>query len=81
MNTADVTSKANFPAMAQCVTCHVQKEISDSCYFCHAKSMNLEPATHGDKWVDAHSRAHRVAAEKLECQMCHGKNFHCAGCH
>jgi hypothetical protein len=81
INTSDVTSKANFPPMTQCVTCHVQTEISDSCYFCHAKSMNLEPASHGALWVDAHSRVRRAAAEKQACQMCHGRNFRCAGCH
>jgi hypothetical protein len=78
---SDVTSKANFPAMAQCLTCHVQTDTGDGCYFCHAKTMNLEPATHGSLWVDAHSRVRRTVAEKQSCQMCHGRNFHCAGCH
>jgi hypothetical protein len=81
INTSEVTSKANFPPMALCVTCHQQTEISDSCYFCHAKSMNLEPPGHGDGWVDAHSRVRRNVAEKQSCQMCHGRNFRCAGCH
>jgi hypothetical protein len=81
IDTAEVTSKANFPPMAQCVQCHNQVDIPDSCYFCHSKTMSLEPATHGNGWVDAHSRVRRVAAEKQSCQMCHGRNFHCAGCH
>jgi len=70
-----------FPPMALCVTCHNKVDIPDSCYFCHAKTMNLEPAGHGEGFVDAHSRVRRDAAAKQSCQMCHGKNFHCAGCH
>ncbi|HVO96711.1 MAG TPA: cytochrome c3 family protein [Bryobacteraceae bacterium] len=81
IDTADVTSNANFPAMAQCVMCHSQVDIPDSCYFCHAKTMNLEPASHDIHWVDAHSRTRRDAAQKASCQTCHGRNFHCAGCH
>jgi hypothetical protein len=81
IDTAAVTSKANFPAMRECVTCHNQVDIPYSCYFCHAKTMPLEPASHDTHWVDAHSRAHRDVAEKASCQTCHGRNFHCAGCH
>jgi hypothetical protein len=81
INTSEVTGKANLPPMAQCVTCHNQTDIPDSCYFCHAKTMNLEPAGHGEGFVDAHSRVHRDAVAKQSCQMCHGRNFHCAGCH
>jgi len=81
VNTSEETTKANFPPMAQCIACHNQIDIPDSCYFCHARTMKLEPVTHGDLWVDAHSRVRRNAAERQSCQTCHGRNFHCAGCH
>lgn len=81
IDTSEATSAANFPSMAQCVMCHNQVDIPDSCYFCHAKTMSLEPASHDQHWVDAHSRVHRDAAQKATCQTCHGRDFHCAGCH
>ena len=82
---SEVTSLANFPAMSQCIACHgpgnAPADIPDSCYFCHIKTMKLTPETHGQGWVDAHSRTHRDVAEKQSCQVCHGRNFRCAGCH
>jgi hypothetical protein len=81
METSEVTSKANFPAMAECLTCHTQVDIPDSCYRCHAKSMRLTPADHVTEFIDSHSRVKHPPEQKQACEVCHGKAFTCAGCH
>jgi len=78
---SDVTSKANFPAMAECMACHSKVDMPESCYFCHAKSMRLTPADHVADFIDSHSRKKHSAAERASCEVCHGPEFHCAGCH
>ncbi|MBZ5602145.1 MAG: cytochrome c3 family protein [Acidobacteriia bacterium] len=81
MDTAMVTSKENFPPMAQCISCHTQVDIPDSCYQCHAKTMKLTPSSHVADFIDSHSRVKHSAVEKQACEVCHGKTFTCAGCH
>jgi predicted CXXCH cytochrome family protein len=78
---SDVTSKANFPVMAECMGCHRTFDIPDSCWKCHAQTMRLLPADHVTDFLDSHSRVKHSAAEKQSCEVCHGNNFHCAGCH
>jgi Cytochrome c3 len=81
IETSDVTSKANFPAMAECLTCHTQVDIPDSCYTCHAKTMRLMPADHVTDFIDSHSRIKHSPDQKQACEVCHGPAFTCAGCH
>jgi predicted CXXCH cytochrome family protein len=81
IDTSTVTTIANFPKMALCVTCHDQSDNPFSCAQCHAKGMTLKPASHAVGFVDSHSRAKRVTEEKAACRVCHGSNFRCAGCH
>jgi predicted CXXCH cytochrome family protein len=81
METSDATSKANFPAMAQCLGCHSQVDIPDSCYKCHAKSMRLTSPDHVVDFIDSHSRVKHSPAQKQDCEVCHGRTFTCAGCH
>jgi hypothetical protein len=81
IDTSEVTSKANFPQMADCVTCHNQVDIPYSCQKCHDKAMSLMPATHVRGFLDSHSRGRMPVVEKQGCRVCHGEGFHCAGCH
>jgi hypothetical protein len=81
IESSDATSKANFPAMAECLTCHSQVDIPDSCYKCHAKSMRLTPADHLTDFIDTHSRVKHTPDQKQSCEVCHGHSFTCAGCH
>lgn len=78
---SDVTSIANFPRMADCVRCHPQGDMPNGCWKCHSQTMQLRPPTHVADFVDSHSRLRRSGAEKASCDVCHGQNFHCAGCH
>jgi hypothetical protein len=81
MDQSEVTSAANFPPMASCIVCHNQVDIPVSCAFCHAQTMKLLPANHVVDFIDTHSRVKHSAPEKQACEICHGRNFHCAGCH
>lgn len=81
METSDATSKANFPQMADCIVCHTNVDIRDSCWTCHAKTMRLTTADHVTDFLDSHSRVKHSAEQKQSCEVCHGHNFHCAGCH
>jgi Cytochrome c3 len=76
-----VTSKANFPVMADCMVCHAKFDMPESCWFCHSKSMQLRPSDHVEDFIDQHSRVKHTAAAKASCDVCHGPDFHCAGCH
>jgi hypothetical protein len=81
IDTSELTSIANFPRMADCVTCHEQGDMPNGCWKCHSKVMNLKPAFHVANFVDSHSRVKHSVEEKASCDVCHGKNFRCAGCH
>jgi Cytochrome c3 len=81
IDTSVVTSIANFPKMADCVTCHEQGDMPNGCWQCHSKTMQLKPALHVTGFIDSHSRVKRSVDDKASCRVCHGKNFRCAGCH
>ena len=42
MDTSVVTGKENFPSMADCTSCHTKSSPPESCYLCHATSMDLK---------------------------------------
>ncbi len=73
-----VSSRANFPVMADCIVCHNKIVMTDSCETCHTPGSKLRPATHTQTFIDSHNRATTV---REGCAVCHGKNFTCAGCH
>ena len=81
IESSEATSKANFPSMAECISCHAEVDIPDSCYFCHAKTMKLTPGDHVTEFIDTHSRVKHTSDQKQACEACHGSSFRCAGCH
>jgi hypothetical protein len=81
IETSEATSKANFPGMTECISCHTQVDIPDSCYKCHDKSMRLIPSDHATDFIDSHSRVKHSVDQKQACEVCHGRSFTCAGCH
>lgn len=73
-------SKANFPAMADCLTCHNKIDPPWSCEQCHADGKALKPATHTANFIDLHN--HKVnELGRATCAVCHGRKFSCLGCH
>ncbi len=81
IDTSEQTSKANFPPMSLCVTCHNQTDIPDGCWKCHDRAMRLMPETHIRGFLDSHARGRMTVEVKQGCSVCHGQGFHCAGCH
>jgi len=75
----DKVSKAHFPQMATCLTCHSKIDPPDSCKKCHTESTpNFRPASHPADFGDTHSA---TTLSKTGCATCHGKKFTCKGCH
>jgi predicted CXXCH cytochrome family protein len=75
---SDAVSKANMPQMADCLVCHNQIDNPFSCEQCHNKTANLKPASHIPEFHDTHSKP---SVDKASCAVCHGRDFHCLGCH
>jgi hypothetical protein len=73
-------SAANLPRMADCLFCHNKIENPFSCEQCHEKGSNLKPANHVEGFMSAHSSG-TLKLDKSSCAVCHGKEFHCLGCH
>jgi hypothetical protein len=80
LQTAAVTSKANFPHMADCLVCHSQIEVPYSCEKCHAANVALKPVNHSADFLDAHTTG-KLSLDKTSCAVCHGRSFTCQGCH
>ena len=77
---SDAVTKANFPAMADCLVCHNQIDVPFSCTKCHVETQPLRPATHTPDFLDVHSSG-RMKLDKTTCAVCHGRRFTCQGCH
>lgn len=75
---SDKVTKAAFPRMEDCLVCHTKIDPPDSCAQCHVPGPQLKPASHTSNWGDLHTHA---KIEKQSCWVCHGKKFHCQGCH
>ncbi len=72
------------PRMADCLVCHSQIDPPDSCATCHAASFTLKPVNHTDDFLDSHTSDFTNAKptlDKTTCAVCHGRKFHCLGCH
>jgi hypothetical protein len=68
------------PQMADCLVCHSQIDPPYSCEFCHAKDAKLTPASHTPDFLDTHTNG-TLGFDKTTCAVCHGRKFHCLGCH
>ena len=77
---SDAVSHAALPNMADCLVCHSKIDPPDSCSKCHAKSMELKPASHVEGFFSEHSSG-KLNLDKTSCAVCHGKRFTCLGCH
>jgi predicted CXXCH cytochrome family protein len=75
---SETVSKANFPAMADCLVCHNRIDPPDSCVQCHLPGPELKPASHTVEFIEAHSTR---KIDKTGCAVCHGRDFTCQGCH
>jgi hypothetical protein len=73
-------SAANMPRMADCLVCHNQIDNPFSCEKCHSKTDNLKPSSHVEGFMSAHSSG-TLNLNKTTCTVCHGREFHCLGCH
>lgn len=77
---SDRADRNALPQMADCLVCHSQIDPPYSCEFCHGKDAKLKPATHTADFLDSHNSG-KVAMDKTTCAVCHGRHFHCLGCH
>jgi hypothetical protein len=76
----ELDSGANMPQMADCLVCHNQIDLPDSCAFCHPKEAQLKPASHGNGFLDTHTNKNS-GLDLQSCAVCHGRKFTCLGCH
>jgi hypothetical protein len=77
---SDAVSQANMPKMADCLVCHNQIDLPDSCEFCHPKGAQLKPVSHVLGFLDTHSNK-KSGLDMQSCAVCHGRKFTCLGCH
>ena len=77
---SDAVSRANMPQMADCLVCHNQIDLPDSCGFCHPKGAQLKPANHVPDFLDTHTNK-KSGLDMQSCAVCHGRKFTCLGCH
>jgi predicted CXXCH cytochrome family protein len=77
---SDQVTRANLPQMPDCLVCHTVIEAPFSCWDCHAQDASLKPASHGEHFMDTHSSG-KLQLDKTTCAVCHGRTFHCMGCH
>jgi hypothetical protein len=80
LEASDAVSRANMPQMADCLVCHNQIDLPDSCEFCHPKGAQLKPANHVAGFLDSHTNK-KSGLDLLTCAVCHGRKFTCLGCH
>lgn len=79
LEVSDAVTKAALPQMADCLVCHNKIDPPFSCDTCHAKGVDLRPASHlVEGFIDRHSS---TAMNKSDCAVCHGRRFTCMGCH
>jgi hypothetical protein len=80
LEVSDRPDRSALPQMADCLVCHNQIDPPYSCEFCHAKGAKLAPASHTPDFLDTHTSG-KLALDKTTCAVCHGRKFHCLGCH
>jgi len=78
---SDQVTSAALPQMADCLVCHNQIDNPFSCENCHGKNIaSLKPANHTPDLLDTHTSG-KLGLDKTTCAVCHGRTFHCLGCH
>src|SRR5262249_26495233 len=77
---SDQVARAALPQMADCLVCHTQIDPPFSCEDCHARGAAIKPASHIERFIDAHSSG-KLRLDKSTCAVCHGRTFTCMGCH
>jgi len=80
LETSDQPGRNGLPQMADCLVCHTEADPPYSCEFCHAKGAKLAPASHTSDFLDTHTSG-KLVLDKATCALCHGRKFHCLGCH
>ena len=80
LENSDRPDRSALPQMADCLVCHNQIDPPYSCEFCHGKGAKLTPASHSPDFLDTHTSG-KLELDKTTCAVCHGRKFHCLGCH
>jgi hypothetical protein len=80
LEVSDKPDHGAFPQMADCLVCHSQIAPPDSCEFCHAKGADLKTVAHTPDFLDTHTTG-KLGLDLKSCAICHGRKFHCLGCH
>jgi len=80
LETSSHPDRASLSQMADCLVCHNQIDPPYSCELCHAKGAKLTPANHTPDFLDTHTSG-KLNLDKTTCAVCHGRKFHCLGCH
>jgi hypothetical protein len=80
LEVSDRPERSGLPQMADCLVCHNQIDPPYSCEFCHTKGAQLKPASHTSDFLDTHTSG-KIQFDKTTCAVCHGRKFHCLGCH
>jgi hypothetical protein len=80
LEVSDRQDPSGLPQMADCLVCHNQIDPPYSCEFCHAKDAKLTPVGHTPDFLDTHTTG-TLGFDKPTFAVCHGRKFHCLGCH
>jgi hypothetical protein len=81
VDSTEYVQAANMPAMATCVNCHKEKNVSNMCESCHRNFTSLVPTSHVQgNFKKDHKELTRVGMLNVSCNACHNENF-CQDCH
>ncbi|NOZ74473.1 MAG: hypothetical protein GXO90_03720 [FCB group bacterium] len=75
---ADVENRPPIPKMADCLSCHREKQGPENCDACHDNVAFLRPQNHTSAWITDHDIA--ALSESADCQLCHTQ-LTCDNCH
>jgi len=74
----------DLPGMVDCMDCHEQKLVVNTCESCHLPSEDLRPVTHTLDFIHNHAILARTStiqkSSGMDCVSCHSQNF-CQDCH
>ena len=80
----EVDRVGHFPNMAECMTCHDQRQVKNECLTCHTSEERLIPKDHVVTWLQQHG-AVASFEEESRCLTCHGQPKSpakdCQSCH
>jgi hypothetical protein len=68
----------HLPVMADCMTCHEQKQAKTDCKVCHLPTDDLKPNDHKLDWTNRHGLF--ATGSQESCKQCH-KTDDCQKCH